>query len=96
MNIFNFELYIFDLDGVIINSEPHHWKSYQHAVEVCNLSNNQELTYKTYCKLKHSIDHNISFEHTYKEQYTQIYNEKKSLFKISKNNLTKLNKDFSQ
>ena len=88
MNIFQYTLYIFDLDGVIINSEPHHWKSYQHALKVCNLSNNQELTYKTYCKLKHSIDHNISFEHTYKEQYTQIYNEKKRHYYNNIDNVT--------
>lgn len=87
MNIFDFKLYIFDLDGVIIDSEPQHWKSYQHALKVCNLSNNQELTYKTYCKLKHSIDHNISFEHIYKDQYTQIYNEKKSHYYNNINNI---------
>ena len=88
MNIFQYTLYIFDLDGVIINSEPQHWKSYQHSLKVCNLSNNQELTYKTYCKLKHSIEHNISFEHIYKEQYTQIYNEKKSHYYNNIDNVT--------
>jgi len=65
MNIFDFKLYIFDLDGVIIDSEEQHWKSYQHVLNICNLSNNQELTFQTYCKLKHSIDPNISFEYTF-------------------------------
>ncbi len=34
MNILDFKLYVFDLDGVIIDSEKHHWKAYQEALKV--------------------------------------------------------------
>ena len=79
MNILDFELYVFDLDGVIIDSEKYHWKAYKEALSIksCDYFKNNPLTFEKYCEINHSIDKNKSFKHLLKEKYQEIYEEKK-------------------
>ena len=46
--IFDYDTYIFDFDGVIVDSEKYHWLSYQKATE-------SEMSYEEYCKVNHGI-----------------------------------------
>ena len=43
------KLIIFDFDGVIYDSEPLHFKSFNHALEPLNVEITKEVYYKTYC-----------------------------------------------
>ena len=47
MNIYDYELYIFDLDGTIIDSEPYHYQAYSKQIK-------EPLTYKNYGKIIHN------------------------------------------
>jgi D-arabinose 5-phosphate isomerase GutQ/beta-phosphoglucomutase-like phosphatase (HAD superfamily) len=48
-NRYNYEIYIFDLDGTIIDSEKQHYEAY-------NLQLKNKLTFDEYCKIFHSND----------------------------------------
>jgi beta-phosphoglucomutase-like phosphatase (HAD superfamily) len=48
MNIFNYDTYVFDFDGVIVDSEKFHWLSY-------NKATSETITYEKYCEINHSI-----------------------------------------
>jgi HAD superfamily hydrolase (TIGR01509 family) len=78
MNVFDFKLYVFDLDGVIIDSEKHHWIAYKEALKMtpCEYFKNNQLTFEKYCELKHSIDKNISFENILNYNYDDVYIKK--------------------
>ncbi len=73
MNIYNYELYIFDLDGVIINSEYKHFESYKEAF-------NDNLKYEDYCRINHSIDKENSFKYLLKDKYDDIYKRKRDIY----------------
>jgi len=79
MNILNFKLYVFDLDGVIIDSEKHHWNAYLKALKIsdCKYFKNNNLTFEKYCEINHSIDDNKSFKSILKDSYDEIYKRKK-------------------
>ena len=49
MNIYNYDTYIFNFDGVIIHSEKYHFLSYKYALEKLNIE--FEFTNDIYCKL---------------------------------------------
>jgi beta-phosphoglucomutase-like phosphatase (HAD superfamily) len=40
----DFDTYVFDFDGVVVDSEPFHWKSYQ-----------TDVSFEEYCKINHSL-----------------------------------------
>ena len=82
MNILDFELYVFDLDGVIIDSEKHHWKAYQEALKVvsCEYLKKNQLTFEKYCEINHSIDKNISFKKILKNSYDEVYKKKREYY----------------
>jgi HAD superfamily hydrolase (TIGR01509 family) len=86
MDIFNFKLYIFDFDGIIIDSEKIHFESYKKSLEQNNIYQ-ENFNFEKYCEINHSIDKNISFEKIYKEKYLQIYNKKKDHYLSKINNI---------
>lgn len=82
MNILDFKLYVFDLDGVIIDSEKHHWMAYQEVLKTssCDYFKTNPLTFEKYCEINHSIDKNKSFKTILKEMYQEIYEKKKKIY----------------
>lgn len=90
-DIFKYKLYLFDLDGTLIDSEKIHWKSYQKSFQKNNVS---ELSFQRYIQLAHSPD--INFKTEYKSNYQQIYKDKEQYFKDSINELELIDgvKDF--
>jgi len=76
MNILEYSVFVFDLDGVIINSEYIHFESYKESFKRII---DYELEWDEYCKIHHSIDN--SFEKQFPEKYQEIYYEKTKLYK---------------
>lgn len=77
--IYNFELFIFDLDGCIIDSEYIHYKSYKSALEFFNININFE--YNDYVKLLHSCDSTFKNIITTFIEYDKFYSYKENTFK---------------
>ena len=76
MNVLDFSVFVFDLDGVIINSEFIHYQCYKKSFkEIINYN----LEWNEYCQIHHSISTN--FEEKYPEKYKEIYNKKTELYK---------------
>ena len=75
-NIYQYKLYLFDLDGTIIDSEPIHWDSYNKSYIQHNLN---PLTYEQYIKIAHNPV--ISFKKILKDKYESIYKFKEINFK---------------
>ena len=82
MNILDFKLYVFDLDGVIIDSEKHHLNAYQEALKIssCEYFKNNKLTFEKYCEINHSIDKNLSFKNILKKSYDEVYEKKREYY----------------
>ena len=53
-NINDYDLFVFDFDGTIMDTEKYHYYSYLKAYKEFN--NNIELDIKTYFKYLHNID----------------------------------------
>jgi beta-phosphoglucomutase len=71
-------VFIFDLDGVIVNSEQIHYKCYKDAIlEYTDFT----LDWDTYCRVHHSIDQ--TFETLFLEKYEDIYSLKMKLYSQS-------------
>ena len=81
MNIFDYNLYIFDLDGVIIDSEKHHWEAYKYAIgNDYDYFKKNKLSFGNYCKINHSIDYNLSFKNILNDDYDKVYKKKKEFY----------------
>lgn len=80
-----FDLYIFDLDGTLINTEKLHYESYKESLNYFNY--NKEFTYNDYCKLIHYNDELFKTIITTELNinYKEFYQHKKELY-ISKLN----------
>lgn len=92
MNILDFKLYIFDLDGVIIDSEKLHWEAYKKAIgNEYEYFNKNILTYEKYCEINHGIDENISFKNILKSNYDKVYKKKKEYYYSNLNKLCLIN-----
>ena len=76
MNILDFSVFVFDLDGVIINSEFIHYECYKEAL-IQTINHN--LDWNEYCNIHHSID--TTFESQFPEKYKEIYYKKTELYK---------------
>lgn len=76
MSILDYSIFVFDLDGVVINSEFTHYECYK---EILKQKINYDLDWNGYCKIHHSIDNN--FEKQFPENYKEIYYEKTELYK---------------
>ena len=75
-NIYDYKLYLFDLDGTIIDSEPIHWDSYNKSYIEHNLS---PIPYYQYIKIAHS--QSTSFKRILKNKYQSIYKLKEFYYK---------------
>jgi beta-phosphoglucomutase-like phosphatase (HAD superfamily) len=78
VNILDYNIFIFDLDGVIIDSEQTHYSCYKEAI-----SNYSDviLDWNTYCKVHHSID--TGFKDLFRDNYNDIYSFKTKLYSQS-------------
>ena len=76
MNILDFSVFVFDLDGVIINSEYIHYECYK---SVLSSILNYKLDWYEYCRIHHSLDN--SFKTIFNNNYDEIYYEKNKLYK---------------
>lgn len=60
ISLYDFDLYIFDFDGTIMNTEPLHYSSYcevlYEMLEERNLPTCLDFTYHQYEKVAHSVD----------------------------------------
>lgn len=82
MHILHFSTYVFDLDGVIVDSEKIHYKCYKKAFkEVINY----DLNWNSYCEIHHSIDN--SFKIMFPSDYEKIYSCKNELYKNEISNI---------
>ena len=80
MNILDYKLYVFDLDGVIIDSEKLHWEAYKEAIgNDYEYFNKNVLTFEKYCEINHGIDENLSFRNILKSHYEKVYKKKKRI-----------------
>lgn len=81
MNILDYKLYVFDLDGVIIDSEKLHWEAYKEAIgNDYEYFNKNVLTFEKYCEINHGIDENLSFRNILKSHYEKVYKKKKEYY----------------
>lgn len=76
MNILDFSVFVFDLDGVIINSEYIHYDCYKQALKQII---SYDLDWSEYCKKNHSID--TTLEKEFPEKFNEIYDIKTELYK---------------
>ena len=85
-NIYDYSLYLLDLDGTIINSELLHYKSYKLAIGKYNI--NIDFEYNDYVKLVHGI--NSTFKtiiKSYVNDFNEFYKFKESIFESLKHEL---------
>jgi beta-phosphoglucomutase-like phosphatase (HAD superfamily) len=82
MNILNFSTFVFDLDGVIIDSEYVHYKCYKKAFKKMI---DYELEWNEYCNIHHAL--HTSFEKKFAENHQSIYSEKNNLYKDEIDNI---------
>ena len=83
MDILSYSTYVFDLDGVIINSEPTHYDCYKKAFLTCI---DYKLEWNEYCQIHHSID--TTFSSKFPLDYEGIYSMKNNLYKEEIINIT--------
>ncbi len=76
MRILDFNTFIFDLDGVIIDSEYLHFECYKKSLKTVI---DYDLEWEEYCKIHHSLDY--SFDKKFTENFEKIYFEKCVLYK---------------
>jgi beta-phosphoglucomutase-like phosphatase (HAD superfamily) len=76
MTILDFSVFIFDLDGVVINSEFIHYECYKSAFKK---QINYDLEWDEYCEIHHSLVN--TFEKQFPESYKEIYYIKTQLYK---------------
>jgi beta-phosphoglucomutase-like phosphatase (HAD superfamily) len=82
MNILNFSTFVFDLDGVIINSEYIHYLCYK---RVFKKYIDYHLEWDEYCKIHHAVD--TSFMEKFPDKYESIYKYKNEIYKNEIENL---------
>lgn len=83
VNILDNKVFIFDLDGVIIDSEKTHFKCYKEAI---SRYTEMKLDWNTYCEIHHSI--NKTFNDLFPKNYNDIYALKTELYKQSIKNIS--------
>lgn len=86
-NITDYELFLFDLDGCLIDSEKIHYASYKNALDFFNI--NLKFHYDDYVKLCHSSDSTFKdYIKTY-TNYEDYHKKKEEIFEslVSKNSV---------
>ena len=80
ININKYDLFLFDLDGTIINTEEIHFKAYKETLKKYGYNN--EFTFIDYCKLCHFDD--ITMQHFVETNlnifYEKFYQTKKNIY----------------
>ena len=94
-NIDDYDIFIFDFDGTILNTEPYHFKAYLKTFKDINIDFNFDLDFNKYCKMLHNVDKTEfnSLLNKYTIDYIKLYEQKtqnfleiiKNDFKIKKN-----------
>ena len=85
-NIYDYSLYLLDLDGTLINSELLHYKSYKLAIEKYNI--NIDFEYNDYVKLLHGINFTLkTIIKSYVNDFNEFYKFKESIFESLKHEL---------
>lgn len=84
-NILNYDLFIFDFDGTLMNTEDYHLKSWENAIKYLTKKDDFKLTQKEYYKHFHSLN-SINIRNYIKiihniEDYNTIYNLKQENYK---------------
>ena len=82
VNILDNSVFIFDLDGVIIDSEQTHYACYKRAISQLT---DFVLDWDTYCKIHHSTDK--TFKDTFQDKYDDIYSLKSKFYSQSINDV---------
>ena len=82
-NILDNKVFIFDLDGVIIDSEKHHFMCYKNAISTYT---DMKLDWNTYCEIHHSTDK--TFKDVFPNDYNDVYALKTELYKQSIKDVT--------
>src|SRR5438445_5050548 len=82
MNIDMFDLYLFDLDGTLVNTEELHCSAYNSAFKYYHVP--IELSFEEYCEYAHLDDSCMrnmvqNINNTF-VSYEQIYQKKKDIF----------------
>jgi len=75
INILAYKVFIFDLDGVILNSEFTHYQCYKEAISKYT---SFQLDWEQYCEIHHSLDK--SFQEMFPDKYNEIYKTKTELY----------------
>lgn len=75
-----FDLYIFDLDGTLINTESLHYESYKQALKFFNY--NKSFTFNDYCKYAHydNLSMKSFVENKLNMTYEKFYQKKKEIY----------------
>jgi len=82
MNILDYDLYIFDFDGTLINTEPYHLKAWNLAlIDFLKTDSVEILTMKTYQKYFHSL-HPNSTQNFLNIKYNLDYKEYDNIYKL--------------
>ncbi len=81
-NIDDYDLFIFDFDGTIMNTEPYHYSTYLKAIKEYN--NEINLTQNEYFKLVHDLDR-TNFEKLFKNFKSEVIKKKNKKAKIITN-----------
>ncbi len=76
-NIDDYDLFIFDFDGTIMNTEPYHYSTYLKAIKEYN--NEINLTQNEYFKLVHDLDR-TNFEKLFKNFKSEVYKKKSDYY----------------
>ena len=88
-NIDDYDIFIFDFDGTILNTEPYHFKAYLKTFKDINIDFNFDLDFNKYCKMLHNVDKTEfnSLLNKYTIDYIKLYEQKtKNFLEIIKNN----------
>ena len=76
-NIDDYDLFIFDFDGTIMNTEPYHYNTYLKAIKEYN--NEINLTQNQYFKLVHDLDR-TNFEKLFENFTSEVYKKKSEYY----------------
>ena len=95
-NIDDYDVFIFDFDGTILNTEPYHFKAYLKTFKDLGVDFNFDLDFNKYCKMLHNIDKTEfnSVLNKYTIDYIKLYEKKsKHFLEVIKNDYgIKINK----
>ena len=81
-NIDDYDVFIFDFDGTILNTEPYHFKAYLKSFQDLGVDFNFDLDFNKYCKMLHNIDRTEfnSVLNKYTIDYIKLYEQKSTNF----------------